>query len=276
MNQDYLEKIEAYLNNEMSPADRSQFEATLTLDKELANTLKMYRTIEADMRGFEKYKLQDKALQATLSTFTKEYFTDEAQSVAKVIPLYSSNIFKIVAGLAASVVIFLVTYFTFLLPAENLPALADTYVKENLQQINQSVSVPEDTLHFGVAGNHQTKNTYQDSVATGITAYNNQEFNTALRYFQGVQKNHPDDKAVKKYTGLVYLRTKKYEQALQAFQELARSSEVPNNPGLFLQAITFMLRNQPHDKQQAKQRLQQVVETRAAGSQQAAAWLEKL
>ena len=157
-----------------------------------------------------------------------------------------------------------------------MQALADTYLKENLQQINQTVSLPEDTLQFGVAGNHQIKNTYHDSLATGITAYNNQEFNTALRYFQGVQKNHPDDKAVKKYTGLVYLHTKKYDQALQTFNELARNPEIQNNPGFFLQAVTLMLRNQPHDKQQAKQILQQVVETQAEGNKEAAVWLEKL
>jgi len=63
---------------------------------------------------------------------------------------------------------------------------------------------------------------------------------------------------------------------LRRFEELAHNQEVPNNPGLFLQAVTLMLRNQPGDKQEAKQVLQRVVETQAAGSQEAAQWLQKM
>ncbi|RDC61951.1 tetratricopeptide repeat protein [Adhaeribacter pallidiroseus] len=276
MNQDYLEQIEAYLNGEMSPVDQSLFESALASDKELSHTYKMYRTIEADMRGFEKYKLEDDLLKNTLSTLNKEYFKNEPQPATRVIPLYSNRIFKMAAAIAASIIFVLVSYFAFFRPAENMQVLADAYLKEHLQQISQTVSVPDDTLQFGVAGKHHAKDTNQDSLAIGITAYNNQEFNTALGYFRGVLKKYPNDKNVKKYTGLVYLHTQAYDQALREFDELANNPDLENNSALFLKAVTLMLRNQPGDKKEAKQLLQQVVKTHAEGSKEAAEWLQKL
>ncbi|QNF35647.1 hypothetical protein HUW51_24140 [Adhaeribacter swui] len=275
MNTDYLEKIEAYLNNEMSPSDKKQFEADLTTDPELQSALQMYRTIDADMRGYEKYKLQNNALKSTLSNLNNKYFENEPQAVAKVVPLYSRNIFKILTAVAASAVLLLVTYFAFFRSTADVQYLANAYVKENLQHINQTVSVPEDTLQFGLAGRYTVKNPGLDSLEAGITAFNNQEFNSALRYFQGLLKTHPDDEAAKKYTGMVYLRTKAYDQALREFTELAHKQESSDNPGLFLQAVTLMLRNQPGDQHEAKQVLQQVVKTKAEGSQEAARWLEE-
>src|SRR5690349_18023382 len=125
MNTDYLEKIEAYLNGEMSPVAKSEFEAALLADEELYNTFKMYRTIEADMRGVEKYKIEDDALKSTLNTLNNKYFAKEAQPAAKVIPLQSTKFLKIFTGIAASVAIVLISYFTFLKPAENMQELAD-------------------------------------------------------------------------------------------------------------------------------------------------------
>ncbi len=236
----------------------------------------MYRTIETDMRGLEKYSVQRSALKNTLQSLDKDYFEDESQPVAKIIPLYSNKIFKISASIAASIAIILVAYFSFLQPKQDVQLLADTYFEENLQQLNQTLSVPEDTIQFGIATNTGKKrNTVQDSLRIGIITYNNQDYQKALGYFQGVYQHHPENSDAKKFTGLVYLSTKEYDKALQEFEELADMKEPQNNPGLFLQAVTLLQRNEKGDKRKAKQLLQQVVNNNAEGSMEAKEWLKK-
>ncbi|QMU30542.1 tetratricopeptide repeat protein [Adhaeribacter radiodurans] len=275
MNKNDYEKVEEYLNGEMSHQEKLLFEAELSSNEELLSAFKVYQTIETKMRTAEKYRVQENDLKDTLHFLNKEYFTPALQQEAKVVPLYSNTFFKVVTGIAASISIILVAYFSLLQSEENIQLLADSYFKENLQQIEQTVSDPDDTLQFGVAGNTRGKNTTQDSLLEGISAYNNQQYSKALLYFQGIYKNHPDNSEAKKNMGLAYLSIKEYEKALQQFDELANKKELENNPGLFLQAVTLMRRNQPGDKKEAKQLLQQIVETNAEGSTEAAQWLQK-
>jgi len=270
------EKIEDYLNGKMDAEEKSLFEAALSSDEELLIAFKVYRTIETDMRGLEKISVERSALKDTLDSLDKNYFENDSQPIAKVIPLYSDKIFKITASIAASIAIILVAYFSFFRPNQNIQLLADTYFEENLLQLNQTMGTPGDTLQFGIATNTGKKiNTVQDSLRIGIMTYNNQDYQKALPYFQGVYHNHPENSDAKKFTGLVYLSTKEYDKALQAFEELANMKEPPNNPGLFLQAVTFMRRNNRGDKQKAKNLLQQVVNNNAEGSLEAKEWLKR-
>ena len=64
-------------------------------------------------------------------------------------------------------------------------------------------------------------------------------------------------------------------KALEYFQELARYV-LYTNPGLFYQALTLLKRNQPGDKEQAKQFLQQVIDRHLDGDETAREWVKKL
>ncbi|PSR53575.1 hypothetical protein AHMF7605_08560 [Adhaeribacter arboris] len=276
MDSTYYEQIEDYLNGEMSHEEKAHFEAALSADKELAGTFSVYRTIETEMRGTAKYKMQEKDLRNTLLALNKRYFENEPQPTTKIIPLYSGKIFKTIFAIAATILLLLVTCFYFFKPHNTTQLLADTYFKENLLHINQTISDPEDTLEFGIAGDKlKQKNTIQDSLETGITAYNNQEYPNALMYFQSVYKNHPEYREAKKYTGLVFLASKEYDKALQVFDELAKEN-VPGNSGLFLKALTYLQRNQKGDKKRAKLLLQQVVKNRTENNKEAEDLLKKL
>lgn len=272
---DYYDKIADYLDGEMSEEEKVRFKEALSSDKELAFAFKVYLTIEKEMRVSEKNKVQDNALKSTLHSLNKQYFKFQTPQAAKVIPLYSSTIFKIMATVAASIAIVLVIYFSFFQPENNIQVLANAYFKENLQHLNQTKSDPADTLQFGIAGKIKKKNTTQDSLQLGIIAYNNQDYNKALKYFQEIYKNHPEFSEAKKYTGFIFLATKEYDKALQVFDDLATIKNTSNNSGLFLKALTYMQRNQDSDKQKAKQLLEQVVNNRAEGYKEAEQWLKK-
>jgi tetratricopeptide (TPR) repeat protein len=83
------------------------------------------------------------------------------------------------------------------------------------------------------------------------------------------------DISAKKYAGIVYLRLSNYDKALAYFQDLEKYTSLYANPAIFYHALTLMKRNQPGDKQTAKQLLQQVVQNNLEGKGNAKQWLDK-
>jgi tetratricopeptide (TPR) repeat protein len=258
MDYPWYEKFEEYLSGKMNPEEKLGFEAELSSNHDLATAFRVYRTIETEMRQKEKYRDEEKALKASLQTLNKRYFeTEQQRQPPRIIRLYPKKLYQITAALAASIVIILVAYFLFFRPHQDIQNLADTYYKTHLQQLSQTMDPATDSLQAGIA------------------AYNNQDYNKALQYFQGIYHHHPDNSEAKRNIGLVYLATKDYDKALQAFDELATMKHLYSNPGLFLKALTLMQRNQKGDAQQARQLLEQVVQQKAEGSREAAEWLKR-
>jgi tetratricopeptide (TPR) repeat protein len=257
MDDSWYERFEEYLQGEMGREEKSLFEAEMASDEELATAFRVYRTIETDMHQKEKYSQNESALQNSLQTLNTRYFKNEPQQGSKIFQLYPNKLYRITAAIAASILVIVVAYFVFFQPNQNTQSLANNYYKAHLQHLSQ------------------TMDDANDSLQSGIAAYNNQEYELALRYFKGFYLNHPDNSEAKKNAGLVYLATEEYDKALLEFEELAGMKNLYSNPGLFLQALTLMQRNQEGDPQKAKQLLQQVVNERAEGSKQAAEWLKQ-
>ncbi len=257
MNDNWFEKFEDYLSGRMSSEEKLLFEAALTSNDELSIAFNIYSEIETEMRINEKYNLNETALKNSLQTLNTRYFVSKPQHTTKIVKLYSNKLYRITAAIAASIIVILVAYFVFFQPNQNPQRLANNYYNSYLQQLNQTMDPSSDSLQVGIA------------------AYNNKEYSKALQYFQGLYNNHPRNSQAKKNIGLVYLSTEEYDKALLEFDQLANMKNLYSNPGKFLKAVTLMRRNQEGDQQEAKQLLQQVVNEKGEGSQQAEEWLKK-
>lgn len=257
MNTNLFEKFEDYLNGELSSEEKSQFETTISSDKELSVEFNLYRAIETEMRVHESYSSNESTLKNSLQTLNNQYFDSNQQQTGKVVQLFSSHSFRTAAAVAASIIVLLAAYIVLFQPDQNSQRLAENYFDEHLQQLSQTMDASTDSLQLGIA------------------AYNNKEYVRALAYFQGVYHNYPENSEAKRNIGLTYLATEEYDKALQQFDELASVDSLYSNPGLFFKAVTLMLRNEEGDKQQAKQLLQQVVTEEAEGSREASEWLEE-
>ena len=77
MNESMFERVERYLNGELSQEERSHFEADLETNKELASMLNLYKAIETEMSNKEKYRVDEATLKNTLKKLNATYFTDE-------------------------------------------------------------------------------------------------------------------------------------------------------------------------------------------------------
>ncbi len=67
MNVDWFEKIEEYLNGEMSREEQLLFESELATNQELYAAFNIYQEIETEMRTREKYGTQEALLRKSLA-----------------------------------------------------------------------------------------------------------------------------------------------------------------------------------------------------------------
>lgn len=248
------ELIEKYLSGNLPPNESTLFEKELLADEELNTLFNMYRTIDIEMQHAEKYKEQEFALKNTLQQLNIRYFKTEAPVVQM---NTKHNFIRIAMAAAAGVVLIIFSYFAFFSSSSNPTQLADKYVNEELTYLSLTMD--------GV----------QDSLQLGMAAYNDKDYQKALQIFEGLYQNHPDNSYALKYSGLAYLLTKNYDKALSSFDELAAKKHLFSNDGLFLKAVTLLQRNQPGDKDAAKQLFEKVVNEKTEGNAKAEEWLKK-
>lgn len=243
------EYIESYFQQTLSSEEKTAFENRCENDTAFANEVAMYVATRQVLRDtlLEQKAAEWKAVKEV-----------EQEAAAPVIPMYKRSGFgKWLMYAAAACLLLFASVFLF--ERNNSPrTLAANYITANYSSLSHTM----DASH--------------DSLQSGISAYNDKDYDRALPLFTGVEKNDPANSDAKKYAGLSYLQKQDYDNALQQFDSLANMSGLFSNPGDFLKATTLLERNKDGDKEQAKQLLQKVVNQNEEGSSEAAKWLKKL
>ncbi len=258
MDTQWMMKFEAFLSGEMDETAKAQFETELTSNKEMYEAFLIYSRVEAEMHQKIHTDKGIEALKINLKSLNRQYFSEENEAPVKVIPMTTSWNFRRAVAVAAGILLIFVFYFVFFLSGTNPQGMAEDYYVTNLKELSQ------------------TMNGSQDSIQRGIAAYNSQDFEEAKRYFEGLALQDPNNAEVIKNLGLTYLSEKKFDQALSQFETLSARNDLYSNPGLFLKALTLMMRNRAGDMDQAKVILEEVVEKGMEGKAQAQAWLKQI
>ncbi len=239
---DLIPYIERYFTSRLTPAEKEQFENRCRSDEAFADEVAFYIAV----RGALRSELHGDKSKRVL----------DAVPDPKVVKLSRSKAFRVALSVAASVLLVILGYFVFFDRPQSSRQLAEAYINQHLMHLSQTMSGSRDSLQLG------------------IEAYNRNDYTIALQAFQDVYRRQPNNRDAKEYTGYVYLVTKKYDQALQQFDELV-SMGGRFNRGLFLKAVALMHRNASDDQEQATQLLRQVVTQKSGGSQEAEEWLRK-
>ncbi len=245
-----LETIENYLSGQLTPAQRTQFEANLRTDSGLSESLAFYVQAK-QVAGVEARELRKAELDALRPS-----------------PKQQSAPMRWVA--AASVLLLLgLGWFIFRLGNEvpTTAQLADTYLADTYGQLGTTMS-GETT----------------SSLEQGIDLYNRQQYTEAEAVFtreldrQAAQPNQPSGSTLKgglgqtpgsdrflKFAGLAALQQQKYDVAIARFHQLGERTDLFSNPGLFLEALARLKRNEPMDKEEAKKLLEDVINRNLEG-----------
>jgi len=115
----------------------------------------------------------------------------------------------------------------------------------------------------------------ENSIENGLRLYNEGKSVEALQQFEGIAATDSSSYEAKKYAGIVSLRLKDYDKAINYFSLLENYTNLYANPGKFYHAITLLKRNKPGDKEQAKALMEQVVQNNLDGKEDAQKLLNK-
>jgi tetratricopeptide (TPR) repeat protein len=244
--ENYLEYIDAYFKHELQPEEARHFEQRIKEDKSFAEEVAFYLSA--------KQVLKEEAI-----TEKKKWFKEldeQNSSSSKLRSISPVRKIWVYAG-AAAVILFIVSAgYLFVFKQSSPQQMANKYVKENLQSLGVTM------------GNSK------DSLQNALGLYNEGLLNASLVQFESIAQRDSSNNSAKEYAGIVYLRLGNYDKALAYFQQLEKYS-LASNPAIFYQALTLLKRNQPGDKQQARQLLQQVVDNDLKGKETAQHWLDK-
>ncbi len=246
--QEQYEYIEAYFNQTLSDDEIKKFEQRIIEDKNFAEEVAFYFSA--------KHVLKEE-----VSKEKKEWFRqllDQNNNFSKGSPTRVKKMWIYRTAAAAAIIVCLFfAWYLFFSRSASPQQMAESYMDENLK-----------TLPV-------TMGTRRDSIQHGLSLYNDGKYDSAIHLFETIIQKDTGNYSAKKYLGIVYLTIGNYDKALEYFQQLQKYS-LFSNPAIFYQALTLMKRNQPGDKQQAKQLLQQVVANDLEGKETAQQWLKKL
>jgi len=188
MRPELTEKIERYLNNEMQPQERNDFELQLSSDEELRNSFELYRSIDTTMNATAK----EKELRQSLQQMNRKYFA-EAGNVKQ-------GRFKkwLAAAAAVLVIVFGAVYFL-------------SSGKPSAEKLYAEFAQPP-------ALNIQMRGTATDSLAQkAATAFNSKNYSDALPLIRAYIEQQPHDIQMTFSEAICYLETGKYKEAESRF-----------------------------------------------------------
>jgi len=243
-----LEYIDAFFNGMLRPEEAKRFEQRIEQDKDFAEEVSFYLSAKQTLKG-----------QADLER--KEWFRELlAQQESLVVTRQPAKVKQLwlyrISAAAAVIVCIFFAWYLFFSNSSTPQQMADNYMEKNFKTLNVKMG------------------TELDSMQNGLRLYNSDQYDSALNIFADIVRRDTGNYSAKKYAGIVYLRTGNYNKALQYFKQFENDS-LYSNPSLFYQALTLMKRNQPGDKQKAKELLQKVVNNDLGEKETAQQWLKK-
>ncbi|MBA4166148.1 MAG: hypothetical protein H0X41_01135 [Chitinophagaceae bacterium] len=238
--------IERYFEGKFSAAELFAFEKRIGDDPSFAEQLAFYIST---LRAAKQHANDDRMKRFRAMYDENKKTGAKTQGVVRRFWPYMS-VAAVIAGIAISLFVFY--------PAATPGKIADQY----LQQRFQSLPVTMDNR--------------ESNFKTGVRLYNEGKLPEALMHFENAILTDTSNYRAKENAGIVSLRLKQYDKALQYFSELENYPGLYANPGKFFHALTLLKRNLPDDDANAKKLLQEVVNNHLDLDQDAKDLLEKL
>jgi tetratricopeptide (TPR) repeat protein len=213
MNPEITDKIERYLDDEMQPQERSDFELQLQNDKELKNNFDLYNSINNTMKA-EEVSEEENKLAATLQQLNRKYIL-----MGKV----RHGDFRKWIAVAAAVLI-LVFGAIYFLSDKSMSA-------EKLYAANADHAPIKIQLRGNTA----------DSLG-GMAAdkFNNKQYNKALPLLQAYIKQQPGDIQMIFSLGICYLEVDRFTDAEQIFSSIATGQTAYTETANWYLALTAL------------------------------------
>ena len=219
-----IEQIEKYLAGELNPEALQAFDLRLQTDKVFAETLAMYKTIDAEMNE----TADETALREKLSGFSQKYFADDG--TAKVIPLNAGR--KKWWLYAAAAAVFIAVLF-IIKPWQDKAF--------NNEQLYAQYAVPDELPAVVRGANNDSL------LIRATTLYNQMKYPAALILLDSIVKLRPSEAQLQLALGICFVETGKYDSAIKRFDSLAVRESVYKYIALEWKALVWLKQNKTAD-----------------------------
>jgi tetratricopeptide (TPR) repeat protein len=231
--------IDSYFRGELSPEESLSFDQQIKDDPSFAAEVAFYcSTLQV---------MKDEVTAEKKQRFRELYArTKQPPAIIK-----RWRPFMAAAAILAAL---LIGWYLYMQPPP-LQDVADRYIKETFETVSVRMAVTEDSLDMAKR------------------LYNEKKLPESLVVFEKLSRSDSASDEAKKMAGIVSMRLKQYDKAIKYFTSLEQLT-LYDNPGKLYHALALIKRNQPGDKENAKQLLQQVVVLEPAQKETAVKWLQ--
>lgn len=213
----FYENIEDYLTGNLSAEDREAFEKALEDQPELKQELALYQEIEGVLAADAQHEKENAAVQETLTSLSKQYFSEEKKE-AKVITLQRSQWIRRIA-VAAAIVLVIVFAWPYLQPA-GVPQYADL--------------ADHPTASFTEMGGAETL------LPQAEQAFNSGDFAGAIEPLQTYLLDNDGNTQAWFYLGISLLETGAHDQAETLFKQISTLDSAYKTEAVWYLALTAL------------------------------------
>ncbi len=216
MEDDVFEKMEAFINNEMTVEEKQRFENELANDDKLAQRFQLYKKIQDTLSASQLNKENETSLQQTIVQVNNEH----ASRPAKVVTFSKANRWYAVA---AAVLAVIVSVYLF-----------NNDKKSNTELYAQYAVFP------ALSG---TRGSNDSLLSKAITYYNNKQFTQAKPLLQQSLATDSSDKEIQLAYYICALQTENLGEALKGFTNIAATENVFTYQAKWYMALTYLKQN---------------------------------
>jgi tetratricopeptide (TPR) repeat protein len=221
MNNINYDIIDLYLSGKVDDEAKKQFEKELEENEELANEVKLYKNIDNEMSNYFQNSDDENLLRKNLTDLNNTHFFELKKS--KIIKF---NKWWLAAAAAAILILVLI-----LNPFSNSN-------KINNKTIYAQFTSKVDALPSADRGSNL------DSLIYDATAfYNQKKYSEALPLLIKAIDYKKNDTELQLATGICFLKTEKFEQAINIFNKIANSESVFKDKANFYKALIYLNQN---------------------------------
>ena len=211
------EIIDDYINGTLVGEALLAFETEMQTNKELADEVALYKTIQHDLTNRINNKTESDNLRKTLQSLNQTHFQ---KPTAKVIPF--KKIAMAISAIAAALVLL------FVLRNDGISA-EKLYANEinNVEPISSNLR--------GIATD--------DEIEKAKALYNAKNYTQALPKLKAIIEKNETETELVMALGICYLQTNKMDSAIQIFSKVTAGNSVFKNNAILYKALIFYKQN---------------------------------
>jgi hypothetical protein len=218
MNEEKLLTVARYLEGDMEPQEKQEFETLLQSDAELQELKAYYINVHQSLKMKIATTEEDERVEATLSSLSKQYFKNEGQANEEEQVPHAVSLQPYIKWLsiAAVLVIGLLVW---------APWSANLYEK---YAISKEMSVVE------------RSDIGQNTIERAADLYNVQDFAAAAKLLQEIYRKEPDNSLAAYYYGISLIETGKGDEARMVLSKLYDGESVFKYDAAYYIALSYI------------------------------------